>query len=152
METIELINSGKICPYCSKETELVPSAEIYGPDMPDFGFLYLCRPCFAYVGCHKGSTEALGRIANTELRQMKKMAHAAFDPIWKHPMFAMTGYTKLEARTGCYLWLSIMMGLDINDTHIGYFDVEQCKTVIHICEKLNPFKFKIPAINPDNIF
>lgn len=152
MEEKELINTGKLCPYCLKETELAPSSVVYGPNLPSYGYIYHCQSCFAYVGCHKGTTEALGRLANTELREYKKIAHAAFDPLWKHPSFISQGYSKLEARTAMYMWLSVMMGLDIADTHIGMFDIEQCKDVIHFCTNLNPFTKFDQVFNVSDIF
>lgn len=66
------IFTGKICPYCGKPTEFVDSSVIYGRS---YGMIYLCRDCRAYVGVHKGTNQALGRLANAELRDAKKEAH-----------------------------------------------------------------------------
>ena len=66
------IIAGKICPYCGKPTEYVDSSIIYGRS---YGMIYLCRDCRAYVGVHKGTDQALGRLANAELREAKKEAH-----------------------------------------------------------------------------
>jgi len=90
--------------------------------------IYLCRPCNAYVGVHRGSNKPLGRLANAELRQWKQAAHAAFDPLWKTGRFR-------GKRNGAYKWLAAQMGLPVEETHIGMFDVEKCKRVIQICEK-----------------
>ena len=46
------ILTGKICPYCGKESELIDSAEIYGES---YGAMYICRGCDAYVGCYSGA-------------------------------------------------------------------------------------------------
>ena len=46
-----LVLTGHLCPKCDEFTELVESSEIYGTD---FGLLYRCPTCHAYVGCHKG--------------------------------------------------------------------------------------------------
>lgn len=74
------IFTGKICPYCGKPTEYVDSSVIYGRS---YGMIYLCRDCRAYVGVHKGTDQALGRLANAELRKAKKEAHFYFDQIAK---------------------------------------------------------------------
>ena len=59
-----LIYAGKICPYCKNETNHVHSSEIYGSQY-DYGMMYRCVPCNAYVGCHTGEPEkALGRFNN----------------------------------------------------------------------------------------
>lgn len=110
-----------ICDYCRTPAEFIDSAIIYGKS---YGMIYYCPNCGAYVGCHKGTDIPLGRLANKELRDWKMKAHDAFDPIWKsHKM----------RRKLAYKWLSEQMGIPWEKTHIGMFDVEQCKQVIQIC-------------------
>jgi len=124
MDENPLILSGKICPYCGRETELIDSAEIYNG--VSYGWIYICRPCDAYVGCYKWRRKALGRLANAELRKYKHEAHENFDQIWgKHLM------TRHEA----YTWLSEQLGTKRNLTHIGMFDEELCKRVIELSKK-----------------
>ena len=65
-----------LCDYCGRQAEYVDSAEIYNGK--SYGMIYLCRPCKAYVGVHRGSDKPLGRLADAELREWKKRAHAAF--------------------------------------------------------------------------
>lgn len=67
---------------------------------------YLCAPCDAYVGCHQGTTNAPGRLANTELRAAKMAAHAAFDPLWQ---------SGAKKRGAAYAWLATALGLDPDD-------------------------------------
>lgn len=114
------IITGKVCPYCNKGTVYVDSGEIYGKS---YGMIYLCRPCRAYCGVHKGTDKSLGRIANTELRELKKQAHASFDRMWNN---------KGMGRNQAYKWLSKRMNLPPHLTHIGMFDCDQCKIVIEI--------------------
>lgn len=121
MSNEQLILSGKICPYCGKKTELIDSSEIYHGTA--YGWMYICRPCDAYVGCYNGTTRSLGRLANSELRALKKEAHDAFDKIWRNGMMC---------RTDAYSWLSEQIGTPLEVTHIGMFDVENCKKVIQI--------------------
>lgn len=92
--------------------------------------IYLCRPCNAYVGVHKGTDRALGRLADSELRYWKKAAHAAFDPLWQKQI--SQGISKHTARGNAYKWLAEQMQLDSNDAHIGMMDVEQCKRVVEL--------------------
>ena len=70
-----LLYAGLICPYCGNNSEYIDSSFIYGKS---YGMIYLCRPCEAYVGVHKGTDKALGRLANKELRESKKEAHFYF--------------------------------------------------------------------------
>lgn len=131
-----LIFTGQICPYCGKNTEFVDSEEVYGKS---YGMIYLCRDCKAWVGVHKGTKNALGRLANSELRDAKKEAHFYFDKLWKAKI--ESGVRKKVARGKAYKWLSQQLGISKEETHIGWFDVSQCIEVVKICrpivERLN---------------
>lgn len=111
-----------ICPYCQQPAELVDSAVVYGRS---FGPIWLCKPCDAYVGVHKNAKNfaPLGRLANKELREWKKRAHLALDPLWR------SGRMK---RKEAYAFIQEQMGLEKRDTHIGKFDVAQCQQMIEI--------------------
>lgn len=110
-----------ICDYCNRPAEYVDSAIVYHGR--SYGMIYYCRPCNAYVGVHKGTHTPLGRLANANLRFWKKNAHAEFDPLWKK---------RRMSRAQAYEWLSAKMGLPLEATHIGMFDVDQCKQVVNI--------------------
>lgn len=115
------------CPYCQQETHLVTGKLIYPHryDLEDKQF-YLCKPCDAYVGCHKGTNKPLGRLANAELRRYKIKAHALFDPVWKSGNMP---------RAEAYKWLAESLNIPAKDCHIGEFDIELCKKVIEICKR-----------------
>ena len=112
--------SGKVCPYCSNESEYVDSSIIYGKS---YGMIYLCKPCDAYCGVHKGTDNALGRLANKELRYWKKKAHEHFDKLWK-------GNQRKSERGHLYGLLSKHLNIPNEYTHIGMFGIETCKKVI----------------------
>ena len=130
----EMIMSGKICPYCLNSSHLVDSKEIYGKS---YGLIYLCRPCDAWVGVHKGTKRALGRMANAELRDAKKQAHFYFDKIARtdliHQVWSIE-MGNITNRTKGYLWLADSMEMDPQECHIGMFDVEQCNKVVELCK------------------
>ena len=111
------------CPYCSQPAVLTSSKEVYRGQ--DYGKIYLCRPCNAYVGVHEGTDRPLGRLANAELRKLKMAAHAAFDPIWK---------SKQTRRSDAYRWLASKLGITMAECHIGMFDEDQCKKVVEFCK------------------
>jgi len=115
------------CSYCGEPAKLVTGKQIY-PHRPDLHALpiYACLPCEAHVGCHPGTTKPLGRLANAELRKAKMAAHAAFDPIWKSGM---------KKRKQAYKWLAKQMGIDVNECHIGEFDVVMCLKVVETCRR-----------------
>jgi hypothetical protein len=118
---IDPVLNGTKCPYCGKATEYVDSACIYGRS---YGMIYLCRPCDAYCGVHKGTDISLGRLANRELRELKKRVHAEFDILWAPKPAGC--FTRKQA----YRWLADKMGLPIEETHIGMFSEELCRKAI----------------------
>lgn len=113
-----LIMKGKVCPYCKKASELISSKEIYGKD---FGLMYICRPCDAYVGCHMGTENAKGRLANPSLRKWKIEAHKYFDMLWQ---------LEFMTRSQAYKWLSEWLDLPPEYTHIGMFSESTLKKVV----------------------
>jgi hypothetical protein len=115
------------CPYCMETARLVDGITIYPhrPDLREKNF-YQCAPCDAYVGCHPGTSNPLGRLASAELRAARRDAHTAFDHIWK------SGGMK---RRDAYAWLSGALGIDENKCHIGMFDVADCRLVIEVCKR-----------------
>jgi hypothetical protein len=123
------------CNYCGNPAELVPSSEIYQSGA-DYGPLWLCRRCDAYVGTHKNSKDhkPMGRLANAELRGMRKAAHKAFDPLWRRKM-ERDRMTKNAARSAAYHWLAGQMEIKNYACHIGNFDLDQCRQAIDLCTK-----------------
>ena len=111
------------CPYCNSTVELRDSSIIYGES---YGLVYICSnypECDAYVGVHKGTEDSLGTMANAELREWRKKAHAVFDEIWKSgKMTRKAAYTKLM----------LVMALRKKDAHIAKMNVDQCKKVVEV--------------------
>jgi len=148
----DLVKSGKICPYCSNPTDYVDSIEIY--QTRSYGMVYLCRPCSAYVGVHKGTNKALGRLANAELRKAKMEAHKWFDQIAKTEAGVINSvwpeFVKVTSnREKAYLWLSKMLGIPSDDCHIGMFDVETCDRVIEVSKlAIENHSFGMPTRPP----
>lgn len=122
-----------ICPYCSQAAQLVDGDVIY-PHRKDLHILkfYSCKACNAYVGTHKQYSKKhgwvpLGRLANKELREAKKEAHFAFDPLWKDGKIS---------RKEAYRMLSEALNISYKDCHIGMFDIETCQKVKKIVKEL----------------
>lgn len=119
------------CKYCGNPATLVKGDVIYPhrSDLYDLNF-WQCEPCNAFVGCHKKSkrwnktgTEPLGRLANAELRTAKSAAHKAFDPMWQ---------SKRCTRSDAYKLLSVLLKIQVEDCHIGNFDIETCNRVVEL--------------------
>ncbi len=76
-------DSEVICPYCDNPAKWVENKEIYGKNFGPSYMIWWCKPCDAYVGCHKNTTNPKGTLANKKLRASRVRAHAVFDPLWR---------------------------------------------------------------------
>lgn len=124
----------KCCRYCEQEAQLLNLGDIGYPYQVDYGSMYVCIPCKAWVGCHEGTTNALGGLANAELRKAKMAAHAAFDPLWQGKI-RRDKCSKSKARKAGYKWLSEQLGIPYEKTHIGMMSLDECKKVVEVCSK-----------------
>lgn len=112
------------CSYCGGEAELVDGTVVY-PHRHDLAGrkFWRCEPCGAYVGTHKDSPvhAPLGRLANAELRALKRQVHAAFDPIWRNG---------IKSRSGAYAWLADGLSIAGAACHIGMFSEQRCREAL----------------------
>jgi len=121
-----------VCSYCKATTALkLTSDHLYGGR--DFGPVWECAPCNAWVGCHKNSSKhaPLGTPANREVRELRKEAHAWFDPLWMSAM-KVRGLKKGEARRNAYTWLATEMGQQTGHCHISWMQAEDLLRVINL--------------------
>ena len=114
------------CNLCGGEVVYISNAEIYGKEYGS-GKAYLCKNCGAYVGTHKARPkEALGILANKEMRDLKREAHELFDARWLYAK------DRRSARKECYKQLAKRMGIAVNECHFGWFDTKQLEQAIAI--------------------
>lgn len=85
------------CRYCKHDIHLYHIGDAEYPYQKDYGPVWKCVPCDAYVGCHKGTERPLGLVADAATRAAKIKAHAAFDPLWMRKM-RKEGISKSAAR------------------------------------------------------
>lgn len=110
------------CPYCKAQAILRPASYVYGQGR-DYGKLYVCANypiCDAYVGVHEGTINPKGSLAKAGLRQLRKEAHAVFDPLW-------TGkgkYSRLVA------YRAAAKVLNFEEFHLGFADEDTCARLI----------------------
>jgi ssDNA-binding Zn-finger/Zn-ribbon topoisomerase 1 len=112
------------CPYCGKQAVLRDGTAVYARS---YGRLWVCQDypkCDSYVGCHKGTKQPLGRMANKELRMLKMRVHKAFDSLWK---------SGVMSRSDAYRWLSDQLMIPPQSCHIGMFDEQTCRDAIRFC-------------------
>lgn len=113
-----------ICQYCNQPAKLVTGNCIY-PHSPQLWkkYFYFCDNTHepVWVGCHPGSKQALGTLADAFTRFWRNRAHAAFDPIWK---------SRQLTRTQAYVILATYLSIEPSKCHIGMFDPKTCKQVV----------------------
>lgn len=130
---VAVIEKVKCCRYCNAPAQLLNFGQAGYPYRSSYGPTWVCIPCGAWVGCHPGTTNALGGLANAELRSWKIQAHAAFDPLWQGKM-RRDGCSKTKARRAGYAWLAKQLDTPVELTHIGYMSVEECQKVVTVCQ------------------
>lgn len=110
------------CNLCNGKVIYTSNANIYGKQYGS-GYCYVCVCCGAYVGTHKPRPrEALGILANKEMRELKKLCHSLFDKLWNNAY----------ERKAMYKALAKKMGINEQDCHFGYFDIENLHKALKI--------------------
>lgn len=149
-DNYRLILQGKVCPYCFQPSTYINSESIYGTN---YGMVYSCTPCQAWVGVHGGTDKALGRLANAQLRELKMQAHRWFDPIAKQGLINNINpsfIAGVSPRAKAYQWLSQQMNIQMEFCHIGMFNEEECLEVIRICQPIvEPYEQQL--IDPQDL-
>ena len=96
----EQIMTGHLCPYCKVKTE-------FNQDR------WVCPRCLAYVECHRGTTAAMGFVANESLRKRRHAFHEKLDRMWMGGKFN---------RGELYYKLRTKLGLTKAECHVAKFD------------------------------
>lgn len=91
----------------------------------DYGPIYLCHDCGAYVGVHKVGSKpwynALGTPADAELRALRRLVHSHIDPFWKDGKYK---------RKTVYARLAKALDIPQSECHVAMFDKDMCRTVL----------------------
>ena len=131
------IQNAPTCPYCKQKAVLQSSEVVYGKGR-NFGNIWVCKnypSCDSYVGCHKGGSIPLGTLANAELRELRKQAHALFDPLWKENKINLVDRSFVPGqslRQKSYKWLAEQLFISREDCHFSWMDKPTIKKAIRI--------------------
>ena len=108
------------CNLCGGPVIFTSNKIVYGKEYGS-GKCYYCTSCHAYVGTHKPRpTEALGLLANQEMRNARMQCHALFDTFWKSKSNSRQRHI---ARNKTYQKLADAMQIPREECHFGYFDL-----------------------------
>jgi hypothetical protein len=122
------------CDYCFMPASLVYGDRVYGSAKYAYLLFWYCSSCQAWVGCHKGTNNPLGRLANKELRTLKLKGHDLFDPIWKQAWKLRRGSKSIH-RGAAYKWLANSINISFEDCHFGMMSEEQLTIAIDFLEQ-----------------
>ena len=127
-----------VCQRCRLIARLTTGSEVYRgrADLAEKP-VWKCDGCDGYVGCHPGSTRALGTPAGPDLRRARQLLHdRMIDPLWKHADVcgeydpedeAAALKIRQAARSRVYSYLADRLGKSGKDTHTGLFDLLTCR-------------------------
>lgn len=127
-ELVKQTGKDPVCPYCNAPAVLRDASVVYGSAI-FYGNLWVCSnypDCDSYVGVHKNGdwmNYPLGVMADSSLREAKKLAHDKFDLLWK---------LKLMTRRESYQWLQRELDKDESQAHIGELSFEECLKVFNM--------------------
>jgi hypothetical protein len=109
------------CNLCGGEVVFTSNAKIYGREYGS-GKCYLCTACGGYTGTHRPRPkEALGLLADAQMRKGKVMCHSLFDPLWQGKPKAK------KKRRDLYAWLAEQMEIPSEECHFGWFNLPQLR-------------------------
>lgn len=117
------------CNLCGGKVIYISNSRIYGKEYGS-GKCYFCTQCGAYVSTHKPRPqEAMGILANKEMRDMKNKCHELFDQKWKNKP---TLKQRKTARKKAYQELADSLHISVDDCHFGYFDFDMLNKVYEL--------------------
>jgi hypothetical protein len=129
-----------ICPTCTAPppARLTTGREVY-PHRRDLHDkpIWKCDGCGGYVGCHPGTNNPLGTPADYKLRQARMALHnSMIDPLWEGAdtcgIYAPENEKAARkirgtARKRVYAYLGAQLGIEVDQVHVGMFDLETCR-------------------------
>jgi hypothetical protein len=129
MRHVEDVSKFTICPHCGSHARLGEMEEVYGRNYGTRSpHLWICEKypiCNSYVGCHPGTKKPLGYLASQYERDLRKLAHSLFDPIWQK---------KEMTRGQAYERMAEILDIEKNDAHISQLSTTNLKKLIRSLE------------------
>jgi hypothetical protein len=122
-----------ICPYCKNPADFKHDSRMvyHGKD---YGPIYICFPCDAYIGCKKGTYIPLGRLANAELRLWRKKFRTVFDPKWNPPKNSLLDEYGKDFQAKAYTRLARILRIPIQQCHLSNFNAATIKKAVELIE------------------
>lgn len=120
-----------LCPFCGNDM-ILKGTDKYRHRDGSLRTFYACSAyprCKAVCGAHPDGTPS-STPADPETKLARMRAHEAFDKLWK---------TGRMTRPAAYVYLQKLMGLGRDEAHIGFFDKDQCESLIELLSRSRYF-------------
>lgn len=112
------------CDNCSSpDVTLTTNDRLYGVKKGTWPYIFYCNDCGASVGCHPGTHNPLGKLADKHTRTLRRRLHEVFDVFW------MQGYM---TRTEAYAWLAEQLKITSAECHVSQLTFVQLKEAIRL--------------------
>jgi hypothetical protein len=98
----------------------------HGKNYGKWPWCWYCNDCGAAVGCHSNTRLPLGTMTDAKTRLLRRLAHDAFDPLWRD---------RYMKRSQAYGWLARQLNITTENCHISQMSREQLKLVIELSKK-----------------
>lgn len=105
------------CPYCHAKVEITTNDAVYGVKRGRWAWIFVCRPCNAYVGMHAYTGIPLGTLADNDTRRARMLCKRPFDALH---------YSGKLSRSDAYRRLARRMRIPRRECHFAWFDSDQC--------------------------
>lgn len=116
------------CNICGGDVIYTTNDVIYHGRTYGSGYCYLCTQCGASVGTHKPRPkEALGLLADRDMKDMKMKCHDLFDGLWSNREQRLFLYEKLAAN----------LGIPVQECHFGYFNLDMLNKAYAVLQEWN---------------
>lgn len=112
------------CPFCGGRVIITSNKNLYGKQYGN-GMCLMCTSCKASVGVHDNGN-ALGILANREMKILKRTCHALFNEVWR---------TRTLDRDEAYGIFAEKLNIERRECHFGYFDTHMLLNAINILSK-----------------
>lgn len=120
---------GMLCPECKSSATMQLRQSKHG-------LFYGCEnwpTCTATLGAHQDGRPK-GIPGDKPTRKARVFAHRIFDRLWKKEGERPGRMTRSQA----YAWMQKAMKLTASEVHIGMFDIEECRKLVHLVQKKFP--------------
>ena len=111
------------CPKCNGKVACVTNELVYGRELGEYPWIYICTKCDMYTGLHPWTNIPVGTLADKPTREARKKG--------KKPFNLMVDNL---GRKKAYKTLANLMGIPTSECHFGWFDVAQCVHAQECCE------------------